>query len=764
MRWLLRLIPAGVLGIILLQAKAGAASVLKAEFDGQGIKSLKFGNLEFVDDTKRTPSIRMEFTPPDSSQSHEETQWSGSEGPGNNHKWVLPGGEITIAYQPAAISLGVQISVKNTGTNTITGIDLKPFAMQFPKKPKGRQWRDNWESATDNLGQPAILTADWGSGAVVVCNEEFDRPCGLQWASLGAGKKVARGIGIRTVGDLPISPGQTVVFNFSIRFTSDPRNLDKLTADIRSRFVKAYPSTFEWPDRRPIGTVFLAAPGMNYPGNPRGYFNDSSLNVEERAGKAKLRERLMKLAERSIAALKVAGAQGVVVWDIEGGEMPHAITYLGDPRALPKVAPEMDAIADEFFKKFRDAGFRVGVCIRPTNIVFKDPAKYPWIKTRYGHTDDDHPINTLADKIEYAKKRWGCTIFYVDTDYTPLVINGKPRRGKDGALQFRLLSASEMRELHRKEPDCLIFPEVQTAGFFASVSGYREFSGVDDFSADVRQYYPHAFRVWMPRLSVGDVYEHWNDFVEKGAMAGEVFLFECMSGPSAYANLLRNAQADAAMRQKPVQPLPVDLRDLLQMLWRERSWPARRRVIEALARYTDPAATGALAKILRSDADGLDYFAAGSLGMSGTPAALRVLSGGLRDGKISAAFGLGVSGKPEAVPPLVAVVNSAAKPAMRWAAIDALGALKRPEAVPALLNVMKSSPDSAAASRFKAIVALGRIGDPRPAGPLIEALASHDFAADRQEIADALVAITGFDGGAGSVLDVETWKEWQQRH
>ena len=68
----------------------------------------------------------------------------------------------------------------------------------------------------------------------------------------------------------------------------------------------------------------------------------------------------------------------VIVWDLEGQEKPHCISYVGDPRKLPQVAPEMDRFADAFMKKFRDAGFRTGLTLRPTDYYEPTPGKRDW--------------------------------------------------------------------------------------------------------------------------------------------------------------------------------------------------------------------------------------------------------------------------------------------------------------------------------------------------------------------------------------------------
>ena len=49
-------------------------------------------------------------------------------------------------------------------------------------------------------------------------------------------------------------------------------------------------------------------------------------------------------------------AQGMITWDIEGQEYPHATSYIGDPRKVSLLAPEMEPMADAYFAKFRRGG------------------------------------------------------------------------------------------------------------------------------------------------------------------------------------------------------------------------------------------------------------------------------------------------------------------------------------------------------------------------------------------------------------------------
>src|SRR5206468_1864375 len=96
---------------------------------------------------------------------------------------------------------------------------------------------------------------------------------------------------------------------------------------------------------------------------------DPTVNVFTPEGVANLKTRVLSLADSSISILKSMNAQGMVTWDIEGQQFPHSTSYVGDPTQFATLAPEMAGIADAYFKKFTDAGLRVGICIRPQQFV-----------------------------------------------------------------------------------------------------------------------------------------------------------------------------------------------------------------------------------------------------------------------------------------------------------------------------------------------------------------------------------------------------------
>lgn len=261
-----------------------------------------------------------------------------------------------------------------------------------------------------------------------------------------------------------------------------------------------------WPDRRPIGMLFLASDYHSSASNPRGWFNEAKLDVTGPNGAENFRRALADYTDRSLEILKRTGAQGVIVWDVEGEQFPHKISFIGDPRLLAKLAPEMDAAADEFFRRLRDAGLRVGVTIRPQQLVFDG-----------GQPRQTQVLNlaqVLREKIAYARQRWGATLFYIDSNYSLL----------------RPDELSQLRRLAREFPDVLLIPEHHYPAYASVGAGFASLQKGDD---------PTALEKWRRRLAPGaflavDISDHAKDWVKISAAHSrrDILLFRAwMSSP-----------------------------------------------------------------------------------------------------------------------------------------------------------------------------------------------------------------------------------------
>ncbi len=71
----------------------------------------------------------------------------------------------------------------------------------------------------------------------------------------------------------------------ALRFRPVTANVLTEAADAYGAFGRAYPLTYTWTDRRPIGTLFIAESAKGWPKNTNGWFNDEKLDVTTAEGR-----------------------------------------------------------------------------------------------------------------------------------------------------------------------------------------------------------------------------------------------------------------------------------------------------------------------------------------------------------------------------------------------------------------------------------------------------------------------------------------------
>ena len=422
---------------------------------------------------------------------------------------TYPWGLVKCRYQTLADRLNLDITVENKGTSTIAGLNIFPLGVQFKAFPRG------FDGATPhvgfNLDGPTVQSADFGAGRLTVVNRGVNKPLAVGFMTSNATpKNFAYGIYVGSAPlwyqphnwpsfTRPIPTGGSDSYQISLRFS--PAEADSAGADVYRDFGAAHSMTLSWPDRRPIGALFLSSAGAHPANNPRGWFNNApDVDVNSAAGRAQLRERVLAYAASSIAQLRAVGAQGAVTWDIEGQEFPHSTSYIGDPRLLPRLAPEMEPLANDYFRAFTDAGFKVGICVRPQQLKFGADGK-----PSQRAVDDEAAV--LIDKIEYARKRWGATLIYVDS-------NGGPYDPSDAEIFGRVAAAC---------PDVLLMPEHQNFRYQLYTAPYNDlrFERATTPGA-ARALYPRAFsviKVENPQL------EQRRDDLVRAVREGDVLMF-----------------------------------------------------------------------------------------------------------------------------------------------------------------------------------------------------------------------------------------------
>jgi hypothetical protein len=215
----------------------------------------------------------------------------------------------------------------------------------------------------------------------------------------------------------------------------------------------------------------------------------------------------------------------MITWDIEGEQHPHPTTYLCDPKVLAQAAPEMEPIADEYFRKFTNAGLRVGVCVRPQTLVLSGSSA--------SQQESPDPGQVLIDKIAYAKSRWHATLFYIDS-------NGDPNFPLDPEIIRRVTEA---------HPDVLLVPEHENTRYYAYSAPYRELrQNQVSTPPEVREVYPSAFGVTY--VADGDMGRYFND-LSAAVRAGDVLMTRAWFADAANGDVQR---LNAFMPRPPQPP------------------------------------------------------------------------------------------------------------------------------------------------------------------------------------------------------------------
>lgn len=429
---------------------------------------------------------------------------------------VFPWGNITTTYHIKDSRLILDVEVANNAADELQ-TSLRLFSLKFPITPDSAIMDVGmWGNGGNNkLGRypmraalplfPPVLAIQSPVSRMYFCIDASTSNSGVSVPFPIDGKHTDTAHLFPfwgEVGAIPAGGKSKVVF--SLRFappTSDPITFAGVR-DVLESFTKRYPFTLKWDDRRPIGMIMMASSGVtgeNLKLNPSRWIvangTTQKVNTITPEGRQAFQKLVLRFADESIKVLKEAGAQGMVIWDPEGQRDGH--TFYGEPHMIGELAPEMEEevdvevlengklktmkmpVIDAFFRKFRDAGLRVGICFRPQKVEFND-AGYPIQKKLSG----EDAYQEMKEDLEYARKRWGCTLFYVDSS---LGMNGRP------------LDPEMFMRLNREYPDVLLMPENQTLLYYTCSAPLDSMfhHGVARTAPKIRELWPEAFTVIM---------------------------------------------------------------------------------------------------------------------------------------------------------------------------------------------------------------------------------------------------------------------------
>ena len=492
---------------------AATPKVVEIEFGPSGLKSLRSGGQEFLErgEFLVNSATFMDRTGQTFNGAADHTV--AVDQSDNRERLSYAWGTISIQYRVAADVLILNIDISNEAKAEIKSLSLDALALRLPQPPK--EYNGVEPLLGTNVGAPTILPLTFGNESVVLCNQDVRRPLliGFPWA-LDSPKRTIFPLRINTGRDpmypaslpainRPIAPGGNDRFSLSLRFAASSAQPQTVYGDLLNAFRKRYPFDLRWPDHRAIASLIIGTAAAHWPGNPRGWFLDPKLDVMSPAGMAAFQTRLIAWADRSIAILKKMDAQGMITWDIEGERFPHPVTYVGDPSLAEALAPEMEGVIDEYFKRFVRAGLRVGVTIRPQSFTIGQNGA----PSQQMEIPDDTAADELIRKITYAKTRWGATLFYIYS-------NGDA---------VNPLSADVIAKVADAFPDVLLIPEHKNLAYYAKSAPYSELRG--SFAATpslVAEVYPRAFSVI--NTADGPIDKSYSELIE-AVRRGDILMF-----------------------------------------------------------------------------------------------------------------------------------------------------------------------------------------------------------------------------------------------
>jgi hypothetical protein len=370
----------------------------------------------------------------------------------NHYSW----GIASCAYTTADNQITFAYTIENTSSRTLEVAKLHVMEIAFPSFEVPKSWSSSYVPGVYTDQQPQVLVAAYNNGTLAVVQPDIARAADFE---VYFTYRYYNGYPLNLVSFNPIAPGATDQFQVQIRFGMPGTWKADLAPDVLSAFQRANPQLNSWADRRPIGQDFLApAVNQKWPTNPRGWLNDQTINVFTSAGLASFKSKMFQHANLLISLAKQMNAQGIIFWDIEGEQYPQGVsTYVGDPRQLSTVAPEMNAIADELLATFSKQGLRIGLTIRAQQIVFRPDGSF--FQRDWPVGDDNAVFNDLDAKINYAITRWGASIFYIDSNSWP-----------NGYYQDVVI----YQQLQQKYPNVLICPEFHVLKYYTCVAPYLE--------------------------------------------------------------------------------------------------------------------------------------------------------------------------------------------------------------------------------------------------------------------------------------------------
>ncbi len=532
-------------GVLLVRPACAQDSALQMVFDRTGISALNFQGDSLL--SNGLPAVKqVDFS------DYENNSIAGPTTPSSTRvdaklgqiTATYPWGTVAYAYKAVDTRLYMTATVSNTSDHILSGLLLQLLAF---KLPGGSTGFDQGFRRAHNVEEPSVVSVGYPNGLISLVNEQMGQPLYIGYPESIDEKNpnAVYPVLVSTTANpvfprksplfpniwldfpkisRPIYPGESDTYRVSLRFGERGARVEEIAGDAFHRFAEAYPHTLVWKDRRPVGMFFMGGPERVSKTDPRGFYIQTKDDINSPEGRAEFKQQMMEAAARTIQNLKAMNCQGVLFWDLEGYQFPA--TYIGDPRSL---SPEVNGAIDDFMKAFRDAGLRVGLTLRPQfpgRMLFNDGVDQLQLLD---------PSYILEQKVAYAKKRWGCTLFYVDSD-----CNFDEYGHYNDEAAYAVMPATVFEKVAKANPDVLFIPEHSDTRYYAYTSSWREVrQGFAITQPRITRVYPDAFS--FIRMQDGPVQQYWSQLVA-AVKRGDIMVVGADSVNQDVLKLMKEAQ------------------------------------------------------------------------------------------------------------------------------------------------------------------------------------------------------------------------------
>lgn len=395
----------------------------------------------------------------------------------NTTTQTFPWGTATTQYTASGDNLLVTVTIQNSTGLDITKYWMFPLGLAFPSMPGTIN-----SNAAFNMDSPSSIFNTYSIGGNDLVNEDFNSPVAMGYWPTASPVNANWFVSLYVDPQhslnnswppiiRPIVAGSSVTFNLSVRFGASGSTELSLAGNVFTRFGATYPKqTLALDKTKPIARLSFTSNVKPFSStNPRGWFNDPTVDVTTPSGVAAFQTRLLGAANSAIAEMTRMGVSGGILWDMEGQEFQSGISYIGDPSQAETLAPELVGVLDTFVNKFKAAGFRIGFTLRPqvfantTGVVDVSGTSVTWVSgsqfssawagdptggfltvgtnnyaivsatatsitlatsagnltgVPYAYPTQTYPVDphaVLDSKAQYAVNRWGASMFYCDS-------------------------------------------------------------------------------------------------------------------------------------------------------------------------------------------------------------------------------------------------------------------------------------------------------------------------------------------------------------